>query len=426
MAQTHAQPRAVIPREIWILVAAAFIIALGYGIIAPLLPQFIVSFDVSMAAAGLVVSIFSASRLLLAPGSGMLVDRLGARRVYLTGLLTVAVTTGAVGLATAYWHILVLRALAGIGSTMFTVSAMGLIVKLAPPTIRGRASATYGTAFLLGNVIGPLLGASLAFLGFRWPFVIYGIGVAVAAAVVWVLMPRVDSQVESAGALPPMQLREAWRDTAFRAALTSNFSHGWVNMGVRVSVLPLFAATIFTNGAAAAGFALAAFAAGNTVVLQFSGSLADRLGRRPLIIVGLAGSAVFVGGLGLATTVTSLVVVSAIAGAFAGLVNPSQQAAVADIIGNERSGGQVLSTYQMGMDFGQICGPILVGLLADMFGFTLAFSACGVVALVGAVAWMWAREPLEGAKVRLRRVPRVLLGHKKLDRRQRRGRGKDG
>ena len=36
-----------VPREIWVLVVAAFIIALGYGLIAPLLPQFIVSFDVS-------------------------------------------------------------------------------------------------------------------------------------------------------------------------------------------------------------------------------------------------------------------------------------------------------------------------------------------------------------------------------------------
>lgn len=45
-----------IPREIWVMVTAAFIIALGYGLIAPLLPQFVVSFDVSMAAAGLVVS----------------------------------------------------------------------------------------------------------------------------------------------------------------------------------------------------------------------------------------------------------------------------------------------------------------------------------------------------------------------------------
>ena len=107
---TTATDAVKIPREIWVMVTAAFIIALGYGLIAPLLPQFIVSFDVSMAAAGLVVSIFSASRLIFAPVAGRLIDRVGTRGVYIGGLLTVAVTTGLVGIAQDYWHIVLLRA----------------------------------------------------------------------------------------------------------------------------------------------------------------------------------------------------------------------------------------------------------------------------------------------------------------------------
>src|SRR5699024_1879741 len=76
----------------------------------------------------------------------------------------------------------------------------------------------------------------IVFLGFRWPFLIYGVGVALAALVVWIMMPRVKEGTEKDSSVkPPMKLREAWGDTAFRAALTSNFAHGWANMGVRVS-----------------------------------------------------------------------------------------------------------------------------------------------------------------------------------------------
>lgn len=356
------------------MVTAAFIIALGYGLIAPLLPQFVVSFDVSMAAAGLVVSIFAASRLLFAPMSGSLVDRVGSRRVYLIGLMTVAVTTGLVSIAQSYWHIVALRALAGIGSTMFTVSAMGLIVRMSPPSIRGKCSATYATAFLLGNVAGPVLGASLSFLGFRWPFFIYGVGVALAAFVVWWQMPRVNHKQANKDKLPPMRLQEAWGDTAYRAVLTSNFAHSWINMGVRVSVLPLFAVSVFHNGAAASGFALAVFATGNAAVLQFSGRWADTYGRRPMILIGLVGTGLFVGLMGLADTIPTLLVVSAFAGAASGIINPAQTAAIGDVVGNKRSGGQVLSTFQMAGDFGQILGPIVVGGLADYFGFAKAFS----------------------------------------------------
>ncbi|WP_414252504.1 MFS transporter [Corynebacterium sp. c25Ua_89] len=401
------KPQAVpkIPREIWIMVSAAFIIALGYGIIAPLLPQFVVSFDVSMAAAGMVVSIFSASRLIFAPGAGKLVDKFGSRWVYLTGLFTVAITTALVAVAQEYWHIVLFRALAGIGSTMFTVSAMGLIVKLSPPTIRGKCSATYATAFLLGNIIGPLLGASLAFMGFRWPFVLYGAGVALAAVVVWVLMPSLSRDGSAGAALPPMKLSEAWHDTAYRAVLTSNFAQGWINMGVRVSVLPLFAASVFHNGAAASGFALAVFAAGNAVVLQFSGRWADIYGRRPMILIGLVGTGVFVGLMGLADTIPMLLIVSAFAGAASGLINPAQTAAIGDVVSNKRSGGQVLSTFQMAGDFGQILGPIVVGGLADYFGFAKAFAVCAGMAAMGLVAWLCGRETLQERRAIVRRIP---------------------
>lgn len=389
------------------MVSAAFIIASGYGIIAPLLPQFIVSFDVSMAAAGMVISVFAAARLIFAPSAGFLVDRVGNRRIYLIGLTTVALATGTISVAQEYWQVVVLRGLAGIGSTMFTVSAMGLVVKLSPPAIRGKCSATYATAFLLGNAVGPVIGAALSFLGFRWPFFIYGVSGVIAVCIVWALMPKVNRMAEKSRQLPTMHIKEAWDDVAFRAVLTSNFAQCWINLGVRISVLPLFAASVFDNGAAASGFALAVFAGGNAAMLQLSGRWADTYGRRPMIMVGLSGTAVFMGILGFADSVWSLMLVSALAGAAAGLINPAQQAVVADVVGNKRSGGQVLSAFQMGGDLGQICGPILVGFLADIYGFKAAFAICGFVAIAGIIAWACARETLNSHKAIIRRFPKT-------------------
>ena len=282
-----------IPKEIWVLVAAAFLIALGYGIIAPVIPQFASSFGVTMAAAAAVVSVFSAARLLGAPGAGRLVDKLGSRKVYITGLVIVAVSTGLVAVAQVYWHMLALRFIAGLGSTMFTISAQALIVKVAPPQIRGKASSTYATAFLLGNIIGPVVGAGLSFLGMRWPFVIYGVAVGLAAFVVWARLPKSDHDLNRAKRLP-LRLDEALSNPSYRSLLVSMFSQGWVNMGVRVAILPLFAASVFTHGAAMSGLALAAFAAGNAITLQFSGRLADEIGRKPMILSGLALSLIHI------------------------------------------------------------------------------------------------------------------------------------
>ena len=381
---TETAPPPKIPREIWVLVAAAFIIAAGFGLVSPIIPQFARSFDVSTTAASAVVSVFAASRLLFAPASGKLIDLIGSRKVYITGLLTVAVTTGAVAFAQEYWHILAFRAIGGIGSTMFTVSAAGLIVRIAPPSIRGRASSTYATAFLLGSVIGPVAGSGLAVLGMRPPFLIYGVSLILASAVVWKLLrPEVIHDLESHDESTPMLASEAVKNPAYRSALISGFANGWVNFGVRVSTVPLFAAMLFPKGTAVAGMVLAAFAVGNAGCLQFSGRLADSL-----IIAGLIVNATFTGVLGWMDNLWLILLVSVIAGIGGGLLNPAQQATVADVIGNKRSGGKVLATFQMAQDFGAILGPIAIGMLVDAQGYHVAFTACGAIGLVAAGVWL--------------------------------------
>lgn len=388
MERTGTHTHHKIPRTIWVLVGSAFIIALGYGLIAPILPQFAGSFGVSMAAAGAVVSVFALARLLGAPGAGALVDKLGSRPIYLSGLVIVAVSTFFVAFAQDYWHILALRFIAGFGSTMFTLSAQALIVRVTHPSIRGRANAIYATAFLMGNIFGPVLGAALSFLGFRIPFAIYGIGVGAAAAVVWALThPKPDAHP-----LPPkkqpMRLRQAWGNQTYRALLASAFTNGFVNMGARVAVLPLFAATVFEHGAAASGLALTAFALGMAVTMQFSGRLTDSIGRRPLILAGLVAAGIFTGTLGLATSFWPLLALSALAGVGGGLMGPAVQASLADIIGNDRSGGKVLSTFQMTQDAGQILAPIVVGAVAQAFGFNWAFAMCGALCAVALGVWL--------------------------------------
>ena len=382
--------RTPIPHQIRVLVAAAFIISLGFGLVSPIIPQFAQSFDVSVSAASFVISIFAATRLMFAPLSGRLIDALGSRWVYLTGLTTVAVGTGAIAFAQAYWHIVALRAISGVGSTMFTVSAMSLIVRIAPPHIRGRASSTYATAFLLGSVIGPVLGAVLSGLGMRTPFVIYAVMLILATVVVAVRLNAQEIKgVEQGDTQPPMRRREAFRDPTYCAALISGFAFGWSNFGVRIAVLPLFAAAVFDWGGAVAGLALAAYAVGNAVTLQISGELADTIGRRPLIIGGLIVNTLFTACIGFSEHFAVLLAVSVAAGVGAGLMNPAQQATIADIVGNQRAGGRVLAAYQMAQDFGVIVGPLVVGMIVDAHNYRPAFLSCGLIGLIAILVWIF-------------------------------------
>lgn len=414
---TPASPGgARIPREIWVLVAAAFLIAIGYGLIAPVLPQFAQAFSVSVTATTVVVSAFSAFRLLWAAPSGALVTRWGERTTYTVGVLVVASSSAATAFAQDYWQLLVFRSLGGIGSVMFTVSAMGLLVKLAPPAIRARVSAMYAATFLIGSVAGPVLGGLLAEFGMRVPFLTYAVFLVLAALLIGTQLtgvgephgahpPPAESDPPAGGggqvrdgaaasaAVPVLRLRTALRDPAYRAVLSSGFGNGWNNFGMRIAMVPLFALTI-TSDAWVAGAALAAFAVGNAVVLPISSRLADGVGRRPVVGAGLLVNGLFTAALGLSANLWVLFLLSLLAGAGAGTMNPGQQAAVADIIGHRRSGGQVLATYQMTQDVGAILGPIVAGMIADLVSYPAAFAVSGAIVLATAIPWTRAPETL--------------------------------
>ncbi|MFR9751340.1 MFS transporter [Nocardia sp. 004] len=386
---------ASLPVEIWVLLAGAFVIAIGFGLVAPVLPQFARGFGVGVAAASAIISAFALTRLLFAPASGRLVQRLGERSVYLSGLLIVALSTGASAAAQSYWQLMVLRSLGGIGSTMFTVSSLALIIRMSPPDQRGRVSGLWSTSFLVGSVTGPLVGGMLSGLGLRWPFVIYAVALlGVTLAVYLSLRNSALAAPEPVGGVRLMSFREGWARPEYRAVLLSNFANGAAVFGVRMALVPLLVVEVLHRAPGMAGVALTAFAAGNVSVLFAAGRASDRWGRKPFVIAGLLVCAAGTAGLGLAMTFPWLLASSFLAGLGSGMFTPTQQAAVADIIGPAARGGPVLAGFQMAADFGTVIGPIAIGYLAQKLSYELALGVTGALLALAAIGWATVPEPL--------------------------------
>ncbi|WP_253775281.1 MFS transporter [Goodfellowiella coeruleoviolacea] len=385
-----------LPGEVWVLVAASFIIAIGFGVVAPVLPTFATSFNVGSTAAALVVSAFAFVRLAFAPVSGRLVTRFGEPPVYLVGILIVAAGTGACGFAAAYWQLLFFRSLAGVGSTMFTVSAVGLLIRLTPAPLRARASGVWSSSFLIGNIAGPVVGAALVEISPRAPFLGYAAALVVAALVVWLFLRNstLAASVDKGGEVTSVTVRSALRSGAYRAALASGFANGWAVFGVRISLIPLFVTESLHRSPSLTGVSLSVFAGGNAAVLLLSGRLADRWGRRPLALAGLAVSAAGTIWLGFTTSPGTFLAASLVAGVGAGLLNPAQNAVVADVLGARARGGPVLAAFQMAADLGAIVGPLAAGAMADHWTFPAAFTLTGAMAVLALLVWLAAPETL--------------------------------
>ena len=388
-----------LPRDIKVMLAAAFLIALGFGLVAPVLPQFATTFGVGNTEAAVIVAIFALMRLVFAPAGGALIARWGERPTYVAGLLIVAASTAACAFAQGYWQLLLFRGLGGIGSVMFTVASMALVIRLAPAESRGRVSGAYASAFLVGNVCGPIVGGLLAGFGLRVPFLAYAAALVIAAAVVQTQLSHERREAGHGQARnPDMRLADALGVGAYRSSLVSSFANGWATFGVRMATVPLFAVAALGSGPEAAGLALAVFAAGNAVALTASGRLADSLGRKPMLVSGLLVTGAATAAIGFTHELGWFLLASTLAGIGSGLLGPAQQAAVADVIGSGRSGGKVLAIYQMTSDIGAIAGPVLTGVLADRLGYGWAFGVTGAVLVLAAASWSVTREPLKRAE----------------------------
>ncbi|WP_018601159.1 MFS transporter [Mycobacterium sp. 155] len=389
-ASSQTKPK--LPGEVWVLIAANAVIALGYGVVAPVLPAYARHFGVSISAATFVVTAFALMRLAFAPASGLLIQRLGERRIYVAGLLIVALSTGACAFAQTYWQLLLFRSLGGIGSTMFFVSALGLMIRISPEDARGRVAGMFSSAFLVGSVGGPVLGSLTAGLGLSAPFVIYGGALLIAAAVVFISLRHSSLAAPAPEDEPKVGVRTALRNRAYRAALLSNFATGWSALGLRVALVPLFITEVFHRGAGVAGLALATFAIGNVSAVIPSGYLSDRVGRRVLLIIGLTAAGISTVLVGFTDGLTLFLVSAFIAGFSTGIFTAPQQAAVADIIGSKARGGTAVATFQMMSDVGSIGGSLVVGLIAQHWSFSGAFAISGTILLLAALGWTFAPE----------------------------------
>ncbi len=378
-----------LPREVGVLAVVAFVVALGFGIVAPAIPLFARSFGVGTTAVGLAVSAFAFFRFVSAFSGGSLVERLGERLVLAAGLVLVAVTTGLAGLATTFPVFLVLRSAGGIGSAMFTVAALALLLRVAPPTHRGRAAATYQGGFILGGIAGPAAGGLLTTLSPRLPFFLYAGTLLVAGAVAMVLLrsPAGTGNGAAASAAPagePLPLRAALRQRAYVAALVANLGIGWVLFGVRNSLVPLYVTEELGRSAAWAGAGLLAGSAAQALGLLRSGRLADTWGRRPSLVLGAATGTAAMSVLVLPPATGAFLLSMATYGLAASLLASVPAALVADV--TPARGGRAVAVFQMSADLGAVVGPLAAGWLTDVASYQVAFAVSTAVVAAGLVA----------------------------------------
>lgn len=188
-----------------VVFAASIAAAATIGKLVPHIPRLAGEFDISLGAAGFLVSAVMLPGALAGPLFGALVDRVPPQRVALFGLAAEAAASAALPLASNLWLFLALRLVEGVGFTLVIVAGTLMVVGVTTPQQRSVALATWSSFAPLGFALGQLFAADASYkaIAIGHTLALGAVAVLIATCVPAIAAPR------SAGASVVQALRHS-------------------------------------------------------------------------------------------------------------------------------------------------------------------------------------------------------------------------
>lgn len=378
------------------------VIMLGFGMIAPILPLYARSFDVSTAMVGLLITSFGVARFFTNLPAGRLADRIGRRPLILSGPLITAVGALLAGFAPSFWLLVGARFVQGLGSAMSATASMTVLADISTPETRGRTMSVFQGSLLIGASIGPSIGGALAaVVGLQGVFFVYA---ASAFGVwIWARFKVVETLDFNAVKEPvPVKAGRFERSTGGALALLTNTSFLAISLvsiaifftrtGTRATIVPLIGADRLGLSAIGIGNVLTVAAVLNVVAVPIAGWSIDRFGRKRTIVPSTIVSSLGVFLFAVAPNVTTFVAAAMVLGIGTGIAGPAPAAYVADLAKGQ-SYGTTMGLFRTVSDLGFVVGPVLLGWLADQRGLSFSlYINSGLLLVAGVVFAAVARE----------------------------------
>jgi MFS family permease len=375
--------------------------------VIPVLPLYAKSFGVGLAAIGLVQLVFGTTRFGFGLVGGLMVDRFGERASTIAGLLIVAASSFAAGLSTNFPQFVLARGFGGAGSALFINGLMNRIIRTIEPAAMGRATGVFRSSFLVGIGAGPALGGLVAeHFGLAAPLLFYGAGLLVATVIAWFVMSGSERGTAAERRSPLEAVRQAaplFRDKRYVVALLATAVGLWTVSGPAQVVGVVFGKEELHLSKPQIGVALTLLSVGELLVLLVAGRLADRYGRRAVIVPALVVSAAATAAMG--SSGSSPIAFYGLLMLIGGSIAAGATAAgglLADSIPKGGSGAAV-GLNQMAGDLGYLLSPAAVGALAEATTFTTAYVVAAIPAVL--VLGVAMRLPTERRRKRAATAP---------------------
>ena len=352
-------------------------------------------------AVSLVSTVFFFGLMVFSPVWGALADVTGRRREVLvvTGALA-TVSIVPLSFVDGVWGPLGLRGLFAVFAAGFLPVMFTVVAERGGATARGRSIGMFSAAQAVGFTAGQFFAGVLLGLVARWSLYLivaaFSLLVVVSALLIEDPTPEPGREVDRAEVfaevkrrlLPAATDRQHLRSNGLQWLYVAILLRNMTVIGTS-SLLPIYLVARLDVSEFLMGVILAVNPAGQMAFMYAAGSLSDRLGRKPLILIGMAGSglhALLIAAAVLpATSLVRGVVAGAgmlvLAAAFSALTTGSV-AFIGDVAPTERE-SELIGLRSTARGLGGVLGPMLFGLGAMALGYETVFAVGSLLAFVG-------------------------------------------
>jgi MFS family permease len=356
----------------------------------PLFPLFRAEFDVSNTQLGLLFSLLFLMPSVLQVPVGDLVDRLGAKPIFVVGIAVTGIGTMATALANSYPTLLAFALLAGVGQSVFHPADFALLETVTDETNRGKGFGTHTFAGYLGFAAGPLIAGGLG-VRFGWRAALAGLGMVgllYAVAVHASLEAVHGGLAESTGRSPEdgSGWRTNWSQLADPRILATVVFFVLITIagtGIQ-SFTVVFLGAVFGLGVTAANTTLTATLTATAFGVLTGGVLADRFDIYAILVAtltiagGLIG--VIVSGM-IPTALAVILIVFTVLGFVHGLSLPSRDSLVSEFSTSESTGKSFGLAYT-GVTVGAFISPVMLGFVSDTVNDRVMYAVIGIFYVV--------------------------------------------
>ena len=365
----------------------------GHEMATAALPGFLSTIGAQAAALGVIEGIADASLSASKVAGGVIADRPGVERkaVASGGYVITALGHGAFALAQSWPFVAVAHGISWIARGGKAPARDSLLSGSVPPEQLGRAFGVERSMDSLGAIAGPLLAAPLIVaVGYRWLFAISAIPGLLAALAVLVLVRETPRILRAA---PQINL-------SIRGLATEPGPYRRLLVGVGLYGLGNFSATLLilratdllhtggrseADAAAIAVLLYAAHNAANSLFAYPAGAVADRLGRRHVLVSGIALFAVAsLGFIGDSASIPLLALLFVLVGASTALVETGEGAYAAELL-HDSIRGRGFGVLGLVDGVGDLVSSVVVGILFTVTDPAWGFVYAAALATLGAI-----------------------------------------